>query len=48
VQVVNTVPWVSDLPLVGWMFKQTQKDETKRELLIFITPKVVKDTLAVH
>lgn len=48
VQVVNTIPWISDLPLVGWMFKQTLKDETKRELLIFITPKVVKDTLAAH
>lgn len=44
VQVVNTIPWVSDLPLVGWMFKQTQKDETKRELLIFITPKILKET----
>ena len=40
---VNTIPWVSDLPLVGWLFKKTIKDEAKRELLVFITPKVVKD-----
>jgi type IV pilus assembly protein PilQ len=43
---VNTVPWISDLPLIGWMFKQTLKTEVKRELLIFITPKVIKDGLA--
>lgn len=41
---VDTIPWVSDLPLVGWMFKKTVKDEAKRELLIFITPKVIKDS----
>jgi len=41
---VDTVPWVSDLPLVGWLFKKTVKDEAKRELLIFITPKVIKDS----
>ncbi len=44
-QTVSTIPWISDLPLVGWMFKKTLKDQTKRELLLFITPKVVKDSL---
>lgn len=43
-QTVSTIPWVSDLPLVGWMFKKTIKNETKRELLVFITPKVIKDS----
>ncbi|MBS4052321.1 MAG: type IV pilus secretin PilQ, partial [Methylomonas sp.] len=48
VTTLDTIPWVSDLPLVGWMFKKTNKNEARRELLIFITPKVVKDTLAAH
>lgn len=48
VNTVDTIPWISDLPLVGWMFKKTNKNEARRELLIFITPKVVKDTLAAH
>jgi type IV pilus assembly protein PilQ len=45
---LDTIPWVSDLPLIGWMFKKTIKTETKRELLIFITPRVVKGALTVR
>lgn len=41
----NTVPWVSDLPVIGWMFKKSIKTDNKKELLVFITPKVVKDSL---
>jgi len=42
---VSTVPWFSDLPLVGWMFRKTVQSDEKKELLIFITPKVVKDSM---
>lgn len=48
ISTVNTIPWVSDLPLVGWMFKKTVKNEGKRELLVFITPKVIKDASVVN
>jgi len=41
----NTVPWVSDLPVIGWMFKKSIKTDNKKELLVFITPKVVKESL---
>jgi type IV pilus assembly protein PilQ len=41
----NTVPWVSDLPVIGWMFKKSVKNDTKKELLVFITPKVVKQSM---
>ena len=41
----NTVPWVSDLPVIGWMFKKSVKQDNKKELLVFITPKVVKESL---
>lgn len=37
------VPLLKDIPLLGWLFK-TQVDETdKTNLLIFITPKIIKD-----
>ena len=42
----STVPWFSDLPGIGWMFKTTETDNRKRELLIFVTPKIVKNTLS--
>ncbi|MEA3416682.1 MAG: type IV pilus secretin PilQ [Thermodesulfobacteriota bacterium] len=36
------VPWLSKIPVLGWLFKsQTKKDE-KEELLIFITPQIVR------
>jgi type IV pilus assembly protein PilQ len=35
------VPFLKDIPLLGWMFKSNSKSTTKTELLIFITPKIV-------
>jgi type IV pilus assembly protein PilQ len=35
------IPFLSDIPLLGWLFKSNAKQKTKTELLIFITPKVV-------
>jgi len=36
------IPFLSKLPLIGWMFKSTSTTEDKAELLIFITPRIVK------
>lgn len=30
---ISTVPWFSDLPLVGWMFRKTVDSTSKKELL---------------
>ncbi|RLC26979.1 MAG: hypothetical protein DRH21_00570 [Deltaproteobacteria bacterium] len=35
------VPGLSKIPFLGWLFKSTDKEATKEELLIFITPKIV-------
>jgi len=35
------VPYLSDIPLLGWLFKSNAKNKTKNELLIFITPKIM-------
>jgi len=42
------IPFFGDLPMVGWAFKQQYKEDRKKELLIFITPKIIKDTLSVR
>ncbi len=39
------VPFLGDLPGIGWLFKVQSKDSARRELLIFITPKVVNDRM---
>lgn len=36
------VPWFRKLPVFGWLFKTRQVNVQNRELLIFITPKIVK------
>ncbi|WP_447973025.1 type IV pilus secretin PilQ [Nitrospira sp. Kam-Ns4a] len=44
-QVQNTVigiPWLSRIPVLGWLFKSKQETTTKNELLIFLTPTIVK------
>ncbi len=42
------VPFFGDLPGVGWAFKQQYKQDKKKELLIFVTPKIIKDSLSVR
>ena len=39
---VNKVPMLGDLPVIGNLFKKTGKKSKKRELLIFVTPKIMK------
>jgi type IV pilus assembly protein PilQ len=41
----NKVPFLGDLPIVGHLFKTTGRENTKTELLVFITPKIVADKL---
>jgi type IV pilus assembly protein PilQ len=42
---ISKVPLLGDLPIVGMLFKNTINSDDKRELLIFITPKIMKDAL---
>ncbi len=44
---VNRVPFFGELPLVDWMFKSTIRTNNKAELLIFVTPKIVKEDLRI-
>ncbi len=37
----DSVPGVSKIPLLGWLFKHDQNDSTNQELLIFITPRIL-------
>jgi type IV pilus assembly protein PilQ len=44
-QSTSKVPLLGDIPILGWLFKNDNKTDTKKELLIFITPKILKDSL---
>ena len=43
---VDKVPFLGDLPLIGYFFKHTLESDERRELLIFVTPKILKDSLS--
>ncbi len=45
---IDKVPGLGDLPYLGNLFKRTSVSETKSELLIFITPRVLRDSLNVR
>ena len=42
----SEIPFLSDLPGIGFLFKRTLNKDEKQELLIFITPKIIKDNAA--
>lgn len=46
IEAVSKTPFLGDLPYVGRLFRRTSKSEEKSELLIFITPKLIKDTIS--
>ena len=46
VQTQDRVPFLGDLPYVGFLFKTTSKSATRSELLVFITPRIVAESLA--
>lgn len=37
------VPFLSKIPILGWLFKSETKTDTKNELLIFLTPRIITD-----
>ena len=39
------VPFLGDIPLFGYLFKTTDRSSAKTELLIFLTPRIIKDTV---
>ena len=38
---VSGIPWLKDVPGLGWLFKAQKRTDEKSELLIFLTPTVL-------
>jgi len=41
---INKVPFIGDIPLLGELFRSTQKRDQSRTIYVFITPKVISET----
>lgn len=44
---VEKVPFFGDIPFLGWFFKYKTDTGNRRELLVFITPKIISDKMRV-
>jgi type IV pilus assembly protein PilQ len=42
---VTKVPLLGDIPIFGYLFKTTSKSSEKTELLIFLTPRIIKESV---
>ncbi len=47
-QDVTKVPFFGDLPVIGHLFKNTTTSNSKTELLVFITPRIVNERLNIR
>ena len=45
---ITKIPLLGDIPVLGWLFKNTTTTTNKTELLVFITPRVVNDRLTIR
>ena len=39
---VSGWPWLQKIPVLGWLFKTEDVNKTKKQLLIFVTPRILK------
>ena len=42
------VPLLGDIPVVGNLFKSTRKVANKSELLVFVTPKILREGSSIY
>ena len=42
---LDRVPFFGDLPYLGFLFKKNRVEKSRTELLIFVTPKILKEDL---
>ncbi len=47
-ETIQKVPLLGDIPILGFPFRRTVKDDRKRELLIFLTPHIVNGPAAIQ
>jgi type IV pilus assembly protein PilQ len=36
------LPWLSQMPVLGWLFRNDSEEDINEELLIFITPRIIR------
>jgi type IV pilus assembly protein PilQ len=44
----NKVPLLGDVPVLGYLFKTKSRSDNKDELLIFVTPRILKEGASLY
>jgi type IV pilus assembly protein PilQ len=39
---VSGVPWFMNIPVLGWLFKSESLTKSRKQLMVFITPRIIK------
>ena len=47
-ETINKVPFLGDIPVLGYLFKSKQRTDNKAELLIFVTPRILEEGTNVY
>jgi len=47
-EAISKVPFLGDLPVLGALFRRTQRINNKAELLIFVTPRILEDGSSIY
>jgi type IV pilus assembly protein PilQ len=47
-ETINKVPFLGDLPVVGFFFRSKQRIDNKAELLIFVTPRILEEGSSIY
>ena len=42
------VPWLSQVPVLGWLFRRDRESDRNEELLIFLTPRIIRQSEAAN
>ena len=45
---ITKVPFFGDVPMIGWAFRKSESFDRKRELLIFLTPRILSERLSLR
>ena len=40
------IPFLKDIPILGYLFKHTRKESIKKDLIIFVTPRIMRNYLS--
>ena len=43
-EITQGLPWLMNIPVLGWLFKNNEVRSTRNELLIFVTPSIIHHT----